>query len=90
MGLQVVAFEIDVAADGQGGAEGAAAEEEDINLVHLRVQEAQRLAAEASLRRALERRQLMTQVHACLGRSIGLLQWIGCDPGPPSVFCGRL
>ena len=70
--MQVVAFEIDVAADGQGGAEGAAAEaEEDINLVHLRVQEEQRLAAEASLRRALERRQLMTQVRVCLGRSIG-------------------
>ena len=79
----MVAFEIDVAADGQGGAEGAAAEEEDINLVHLRVQEEQRLAAEASLRRALERRQLMTQVRVCLGRSIGLLRWIGCGQSPP-------
>ena len=67
MGVQVVAFEIDVAAGGQGGAEGAAAEaEEDVNLVHLRVQEEQRLAAEASLRRALQRRQLMTQVKACV------------------------
>ena len=82
MGLQVVAFEIDVAADRQGGAEGAATEEEDINLVHLRVQEEQRLAAEASLRRALERRQLMTQVRVCLGRSNGLLRWIGCDQAP--------
>ena len=54
---EVVAFEIEVAS-------GQPTDNEDINLVHLRVPEKQRNAAEETLRRARERHQLMRQITA--------------------------